>query len=64
MNTVFSKIKTISIMMKKSRDDIIYLKQFLRYLMASQHISCLQDGGVEGCALIFSGENSKITTHC
>ena len=51
-------------MMKKSRDDIIYLKQFLRYLMASQHISCLQDGGVEGCALIFSGENSKITTHC
>ena len=24
----------------------------------------LQDGGVEGCELIFSCENSKITTHC
>ena len=31
MNTVFSKNKTISIMMKKCRDDIVYLKQFLRY---------------------------------
>ena len=26
--------------------------------------SMMPDGGVEGCAFIFSCENSKITTHC
>ena len=31
MNTVFSKNKSISVMMKKSWDYLIYLKQFLRY---------------------------------
>ena len=30
----------------------------------SQGVADAQDGGVEGCALIFFCENSKITTFC
>ena len=32
--------------------------------MRTSHVIPLQDGGVEGHALIFSCENSKITTRC
>ena len=31
---------------------------------AQAPVKLLQDGGVEGCGLFFSCENSKITTHC
>ena len=37
---------------------------FLTLVMLGFWKSCLQDGRIEGCVLIFLGENSNITAHC